>query len=369
MTMSKLLAHEDPLRRCLKVHEWPQVDQLAWGALFEPGDILDGTAGLGLHWCDDTRHKYRKGYGRWLTFLITRVRHQTHLAPEDRVTRESVSAYIDQLTLEVASWTVWGRLAELLAVCKAMAPSTDWSWLNRAVRRLEARGQDSKDKHTRLRPASEIAAWAYAELDRILKSPPARFAQTRFRDGLLVGLLIACPAMRLGNLIRIEIGRHLLKLEGRFELRFQGFEMKARKPIEIPVPEQLAPYIDHYMDQVRPILLNGAYSDRLWITQYGQPMSCKTVHASISNATKRAFGRPINPHLFRDCAVTSVAIEDPKHIGIAAPILGHTDPRTTERHYIQAHQVHACRALGQSVKDLRTQLQPVSTKIKRRTQS
>ena len=50
MTMSKLLPHEDPLRRCLKVHEWPQADQLAWAALFEPGDLLDGTAGLGHHW-------------------------------------------------------------------------------------------------------------------------------------------------------------------------------------------------------------------------------------------------------------------------------------------------------------------------------
>ena len=367
--MPKLLAHEDPQRRCLNVHEWPEADQLAWGALFEPGDLLEGTAGLGHHWCEDTRQKYRKGYGRWLTFLITREWYQTDLAPAERVTQDAVSAYIDQLTLEVASWTVWGRLAELLAVCKAMAPSTDWSWLNRAVRRLEARGRDSKDKHARLRPASEIAAWAYRELDQILKTPPARFAETRFRDALLVGLLIACPTMRLSNLTSIEIGRHLLKLKGRYELRFLGVEMKARKPIEIPVPERLAPYIDHYRDQVRPLLLNGAHSDRLWITQYGQPMPCKTVHASISNATKRAFGRAINPHLFRDCAVTSVAIEDPKHIGIAAPILGHTDPRTTERHYIQAQQLHACRTLGRSVKALRDQLHPAGTKLERRTQS
>jgi hypothetical protein len=62
-----------------------------------------------------------------------------------------------------------------------------------------------------------------------LKAPPARFAETKFRDALLVALLIACPIMRLGNLTMIEIGQHLLKLKGRYELRFQGFEMKARK--------------------------------------------------------------------------------------------------------------------------------------------
>ncbi|MBL4871943.1 MAG: site-specific integrase [Rhodobacteraceae bacterium] len=366
MIMNKPLPHEDPLRRCLKVYEWPEVDQLAWGVLFEPGDILDGTAGRGHHWCEDTRQKYRKGYGRWLTFLITSGRYESSPAPEDRVTVKAVSAYIDQLTDEVASWTVWGRLAELLAVCKALAPSADWSWLNRAVRRLEAQGRDSKNKHSRLRPAAEIAAWAYAELDRILKAPPAQFSETRFRDTLLVGLLIACPTMRLRNLTMIEIGRHLLKLKGRYELRFQGGEMKARKPIEIPVPAGLTSYIDHYIAQIRPSLLDGNDSGRLWITQYGQSMTCKTVYCGISNATKRAFGRSINPHLFRDCAVTSVAIEDPKHIGIAAPILGHTDPRTTEKHYIQAQQLQASRTLGRSLTELRIRLRPAGAKSNRR---
>ncbi len=367
MTVNKPRPHEDPLRRSLKVHEWPEADREAWDRLFDPGDILDGTAGLGHHWCDDTRKKYRDGYGRWLTFLFSSGRYRADLAPEERVTQEAVSAYIDQLSDQVSSWTVWGRLAELLAVGKAMAPATDWSFLNRAVRYLERNLRASKDKHSRLRPAGEIAAWAFAELDRILKTPPALHPETKYRDALLVGLLIACPTMRLGNLTMIEIDRHLIKLKGRYDLRFRATEMKVRKPIEIPVPEPLAPYIDHYIEQIRPSLLAGNDSDRLWITQYGQPMSAKSVYVGICKATKRAFGRSINPHLFRDCAVTSVAIKDPKHIGIAAQILGHTDPRTTEKHYIQAQQLHACRALGQSLKELRAQSQPAGAKAKRRT--
>ena len=62
--------HEDPKRRCLKVHEWPEADRLAWELAFEPGDVLDDTVGPGVHWSEQTREKYRKGYGRWLTFLI-----------------------------------------------------------------------------------------------------------------------------------------------------------------------------------------------------------------------------------------------------------------------------------------------------------
>jgi hypothetical protein len=52
-------------------------------------------------------------------------------------------------------------------------------------------------------------------------------------------------------------------------------------------------------------------------------------------------GRPINPYLFRDCAATSVAIDDPRHIGIAWRLLGHRTPKTTEQYYNQARSVEA----------------------------
>jgi integrase/recombinase XerD len=85
-------------------------------------------------------------------------------------------------------------------------------------------------------------------------------------------------------------------------------------------------------------------------------MNGKSVYDRITKVTERVFGRPINPHLFRDCAVTIVATDDPEHIGIAAPILGHTDPRTTEKHYIQANAIVAGRRLRKSVDALREEL-------------
>lgn len=82
------------------------------------------------------------------------------------------------------------------------------------------------------------------------------------------------------------------------------------------------------------------------------------VYHRIIKVTKRAFGVAINPHLFRDCAVTTVAIEDPEHIGIAAPILGHSSLKTTERYYIQAASLVASRRLGESIRTLRSTLPP-----------
>ena len=52
-------------------------------------------------------------------------------------------------------------------------------------------------------------------------------------------------------------------------------------------------------------------------------------------------GRAINPHLFRDCAATSIAIDDPGHVGIACRLLGHRAASTTERYYNHARGVEA----------------------------
>ena len=355
--MTALLPFEDPTRRCLPLVDWPEQDRLAWKAALVPGDLLDGTVGPGHHWSKDTREKYRKGYGRWLTFVIGSGRYNPDVAPSDRITTKAVAAYLGELRDQVASWTIWGRFAELLAVAKAIAPHHDWQWLRRLVCKLETQVVASKNKHIRLRPAPEILWWAISYMDNLIVHPPVRHALPRYRDGMMIALLICCPTMRLRNLTRIEIGRNLVTTSAGFELRFAASEMKARKPVEIPVPDILTPYLKHYLNHVRSELLGVNDSKRLWITQYGHPMRSKMIHSRISITTESAFGRSINPHLFRDCAVTSVALEDPANIGIAPPILGHTDPRTTEVHYIQAQQIDAGRKLQASLKVLRKEYQ------------
>lgn len=356
--MTELLPFEDPTRCCLTLEEWPERDRLDWEAALTSGDLLDGTVGPGNHWSDDTREKYRKGYGRWLTFLVASGRFDPELTPTARITPDVVCGYVDELQDQVASWTVRGRMAELLAVAKAMAPIHDWQWLRRIVGKLEAQVVASKNKHIRLRPAAEILNWALGYMDDLIARPPSRHGPSRYRDGLMIALLISCPTMRLRNITRIEIDHHLITTSTGFELYFGASEMKARRPVEIPVPDCLAPHLQRYLDEVRPVLLDGNESERLWITQYGKPMRQKTVYDRITRVTERAFGRPINPHLFRDCAVTSVAFEDPTNIGIAAPILGHTDPRTTEEHYIQAQQIASGRKLQASLKALRKEYKP-----------
>lgn len=126
----------------------------------------------------------------------------------------------------------------------------------------------------------------------------------------------------------------------------------------MPVPDCVTGPLDHYIETVRPGLLEGSAhtGKELWISGVGTPMRRRSIQQAIARITTHAFGQPINPHLFRDCAATSVALEYPEHVGIVAPLLGHVDHRTAEAHYIQANQISAGRRLRRSVATLRHQL-------------
>jgi site-specific recombinase XerD len=73
----------------------------------------------------------------------------------------------------------------------------------------------------------------------------------------------------------------------------------------------------------------------------------------VEARTRAAFGRAVNPHLFRDCAATSLAIEDPAHVRIAAQVLGHGAFATTERHYNLARGQEAAKSWHEMLDGLR----------------
>jgi hypothetical protein len=73
--------------------------------------------------------------------------------------------------------------------------------------------------------------------------------------------------------------------------------------------------------------------------------------------TPECSGRPINRICFR-CIATSIAIPDPKHVRMAATILGHNSFATTERHYNLARTLEASRRYGEAVSARRAAINP-----------
>jgi integrase/recombinase XerD len=88
-------------------------------------------------------------------------------------------------------------------------------------------------------------------------------------------------------------------------------------------------------------------------TEYRKPMTESTLRDLIKFHTEKQFGSAIWPHLFRDCLMTSVAIDQPDLVRTSAALLGHSSLKTGEKHYNQAHMLDASRRYGQAIAELR----------------
>ena len=130
-------------------------------------------------------------------------------------------------------------------------------------------------------------------------------------------------------------------------------ETKTRRAIELPVPKWMVDNLARYLDYWRPILLGCRSSDRLWISACGRPLGTNEVYGVVRAVTSAHLGGALNPHLFRDCLATDIAVNDPEHVRIASAILGHTRLSTTERYYNLARQLEAATLWQQNVLRMR----------------
>ena len=357
---------QDPSRRCLKLDEWPEADRMAWMRATREDHVLDDP-GPACHWSPATRHKNRRGYGRWLTFLLDQNLVILGQHPADRVTKEAVRGYLALLEDQgLAPYTVAARIDELRTVVAAMAPDRDWQWLTALVTRLRRRARPISNKRSRIMPSKGLFGLGLGLMEEagVTESRNPVLRAVRFRDGLMIALLAARP-LRVSNLVSIRLGQQLIRQGSGWALVFEPHEMKNRRPFEIPFPRELDTALDTYLQTWRPvllqtylltwrpILLQDHEMDHLWITQYGRPMNSKAAHARVTKVTMRALGKSLNPHLFRDCAATSVALEDPEHVQIIASILGHSSLSTAERYYNQARTLEAGRAYQGTIQNIR----------------
>ena len=196
-----------------------------------------------------------------------------------------------------------------------------------------------------MQPAGEIARWALRRLDALNQSP-IQDAQDAlaYRNTLMIAILINCP-IRLRNLSMIRIDKHLVFDGARYRLDFEPAEVKTDRYLSCTLPENLTPHLSQWLNHWRPRLMAASDHDAFWVGIRGAPMRPRGIYGCVISTTEAAFGVSINPHLFRDIAVSWIIDMDPAHAGITAPMLGHTNPRTTEEHYIQANQALAVRPL------------------------
>jgi hypothetical protein len=137
-------------RVALLFADWPMVDQLTWSKLFVPSSPLDADGPLS-HWSACSRDIAMGAYAHWLGFCSRRCKPLLKVLPEDRVRPEVVARYLAELQTKVSSVTIMMRVGRLCSVIRAMAPGSDWEWLQALARRLR------KPSHTNTPQGPSIA--------------------------------------------------------------------------------------------------------------------------------------------------------------------------------------------------------------------
>ena len=337
----------DAARRCVPVTEWPAIDQAAWAAALRPGKPLE-LGGLATRWAPTSCRRIEAGYGRWLTWLGGHGQLDPELAPAARVNCTNVAAYVEDLNTVNRGYTIATRVQQLGDAMRAMAPELDWGWLLRGADRLRSETVPARNKRARLRSPEELVALGQQLMDEADAGDATLEGAVRYRSGLVIAFLAYRP-IRARNLTMIALGQHLVRRIDAWSLVFAGEETKSGQPLDPMFPTALVPQLERYLAMYRPILLTRGSRQRaapiaaLWVSQNATAMVYASISYWVRRNTREAFGVPISPHLFRDCAATSIAIVDPEHVRNAAGVLGQSSLATAERYYNQAQGIEAGR--------------------------
>jgi integrase/recombinase XerD len=342
-------------RTSLTFPEWPKLDQELWQVANSTGGFLEPD-GKAAHWKDKTRKGVIKRYSLWLGYLASTDQLDPNKFPYERISEETLAGYVEWLEAKGnASTTVSSCVRDLSEAVRVMEPHADRSLIKELVITLHSRQQPVRAKHTKIMHPDTVLSRTLEFLDDI---PNQEFYNDacragKYRDGLAIAFL-ACRPVRLENLTAIALGQHLIRDGDGWFCQFGADEMKDNQSLSFTFPERLVPYLHTYLNIYRPILLKGNDSANLWISMRRTPMSEQSVYWNTCRLTEELFGQRINPHLFRDCAASALATDDPEHVLANARILGHSSIETSTRHYNQSQMTAAGDILHEVLADLRS---------------
>jgi len=343
----------DPARRRMPIEEWPEPDRLAWERATSTRRLRTGAA---YNWRVDTKKKVAKAWGRLLTFLEQCGDLDRAAAPETRVAEEGrLAAWLDEMQQQqLAPLTIRGLVLDIAEALRVMAPTYDGAWLYELQQRLADEAHPVRDKRRLLRHPRELLDLGVATMEQ---APERTYREqdhwlAEYRDGAMVAFLAARP-LRARTFWQLRYGTELRRDELGYVIDVEDELLKTGGYWTARLPDVLTPWFDRYFDEVRPQMLRGRETDRVWVTTDGTVMSERMVYIRVRKFTLRELGVAMNLHVFRDCMMTAIARFDPRNVRMGQFMLQHRSPKSGTAFYNLAGMIEAVLRCQDTITDLR----------------
>ena len=335
--------------RALPPCNWPAAEREIWTQACVAARRLQ-PGGAAARMKSSTRASLVRAYGYLLEFC-----HRNGLLDQDaeagaHVSPEIIDAFISELHERVGSVTRASYIGKIRRIAQILPPGRDLAWLGEieADLRYSAR---PRPKYHRIMSSERLLLLGLELIRRGETSKQLTdLGRARLvRDGVMIALLALCP-IRLRNLAELQVGRQLRRVGDVWWVILEANETKTGRPDERPVPEIVAESIERWLGHWRSVFHPS--DDSFWPSIKGGALAYTYVGHIITETTRKEFGVAVNPHLFRDCAVYTVAINAGHRMGIASGLLHHANQRSVDKYYNKGAALDAVRRYQQILDQL-----------------
>jgi integrase/recombinase XerC len=290
--------------------------------------------------------------------------------PSERISKATLRAYLAWLEDQgLASQTIASRITDLTEALRVMEPEANLDLLRTLCTTLQGQAEPSRNKHARIRAPREIWKACEAFMLEIAhsESPLTHPIASRYRDAMILGVLAHRP-LRRRNIASLALGVHLTQDAGKWYCHIPDTETKDGRSIEFVLPQDagFAACFSYYLMTVRQKLLKHRPIDLdalhtltgpLWVSTRGRILTDHALYYAVTRISEELLGKPIYPHLLRDCAASAMSTDAPEYILAASRILGHSSLKTTLSHYEQSSMLAAGARLVEHMSALQAKLE------------
>lgn len=303
---------------------WPAADRAAWCAALSCGTSIEDDSSIAANWRPQTRKNYTIGYKQGLDWLAKCGALEPTQGPGTRWSAKLLNTYIKELAaLGYRPASIHNRVISIERVLSQIAPDLDRRFISQQLKKI-AKVARANRKPFRLKKSVELMQVGI-DLMRAAQrgGPESKRSQVQYRTGMQIALLAARP-LRIKNFANLEFGKHITKESDGYWMHVDKEETKTRKTIDLSFPEDLVPFFEEYVAVWRARLCGDYQGRLLWVSSRGAPLGINAIYKKIIAQTKNVFGpdASVNPHLFRDCLATSIAVDDPAEEDLAQRVLG-----------------------------------------------